>query len=90
MIRLTILYIDRSCLKKKKKKKNFHDFLFDTALLSELTTINLTALRKAKTVCNFGLSECNTVKKGGNNENGRVASPESVTIHVKWGSLVMS
>ena len=37
--------------------------------------INPIALKKAKIVYNFGLPECNRVKKGGKYENRRVASP---------------
>ena len=32
-------------------------------MLPSTKSVNPTALRKAKIVCNFGLSECNRVKK---------------------------
>ena len=38
-------------------------YLDNKALLNS-SPINYIALRKAKIVCNFGLSECNRVKKG--------------------------
>ena len=48
------------------KGDNFHDFLFaftsKKALPKKRSTLNPNALRKAKIVYNFGLSECNRVK----------------------------
>ena len=72
------------------------------------SALNPFALRKAKIVYNFGLSECNMVKgynlllweqvlfflklkailKGGNYYNGRVVSPESVSIYLNAVKLL--
>ena len=44
-------------------KLNGYTFFF-ASLLSEGQTFNPTALRKAKIVCNFDLSQCNRVEEG--------------------------
>ena len=47
-------------------------------LIWKLPSINPIALRKAKIVYNFGLSECNRVKKEGKNETSVILLPKSI------------
>ena len=70
-------------------KQPFQRGLTVAHLGADFFVFNPIALRKAKIVYNFDLSECNRVnrvdchKKGGKNQNGRVDTPECVSIHLK-------
>ena len=68
----------------------FHHLERTEVLKSSILLLNPIALRKAKTVCNFGLSECNRVKE--TIQDTKANSPNSAklvfcTLRGKQGTL---